>query len=136
MTEQTIRTDAEPREAVHRFSRWPGLLLLSLGVLLPFLSVLAAQGILYMSLPWACAGQHRLPLHVIPVASLGVIAWCGVTALGGWRRAGGSGETEHDSVLGRSRFLALLGVAAAVFAALIQLVMWLPIFIIDPCMRS
>lgn len=136
MTEQTVRSDAEPREAVHRFSRWPGLLLLSLGVLLPFVSVLAAQGIMYMSLPWACARQHRLPLHVPAVVSLLVIAWCGVTALGDWRRAGGNTGTENDTVLGRSRFLALLGIASALFAALIQLVMWLPIFIIDPCMRS
>lgn len=136
MTERTARSDGEPRDAVHRFSRWPGLLALSAGWLLPFVVVLLSQSIAYMALPWACARQQRLPLHIVPIVALLAIGWCGVTALLDWRRAGGGSEEERATVLSRSRFLSLLGIWSALFAALIQIVMWIPIFVFDPCMRS
>jgi hypothetical protein len=124
------------REAVARFSRWRGLLSLALPWVLPPTIVLLNEQISYMSVPWACSRQATAALHIVPLVCLIAIALCGLTALRDWRLAGGGTEDEAATVLTRSRFLAMLGLASSLFSALVVIAMWVPMFIVQPCLKS
>jgi hypothetical protein len=75
-------------------------------------------------------------LHIVPVVCLVAIAICGVIALRDWRSVGGGTEDEAATIVTRSRFLAMLGIASSLFSALIVVAMWLPMFIVNPCYKS
>lgn len=134
VTSAVRRPDRE--ELVRYFSRSWGLLSLVIPWIVPPLVVLATEEVSYMSVPWACARQAPVALHVVPVVALIVIALCGMLARRDWARTGRGVEDEAATVLTRSRFLAILGLAASIFCALIVLAMWLPMFIVGPCLHS
>jgi hypothetical protein len=104
--------------------------------IVPPVVVLANEQVSYMTVPWACARQAPVALHVVPIVALIVIALCGTLARRDWERTGRGLEDEAATVLTRSRFLAMLGLASSVFCGLIILAMWLPMFIVGPCLRS
>lgn len=121
---------------VARFSRWPGLLALTFGVVGPPMAVLINEVVSYALTPWACQNDMAGVLHVVPICFLFVTAAAGIIALRDWRRTGRGTEDAGGSVIDRSRFIALLGVTGSVFFALIIIAQWIPIFVFGPCQVS
>jgi hypothetical protein len=119
-----------------RFTRWPGLLSLSLGVLLGPVVALINQQVIYQSDMWACGFNAHGTLHVIPTLCVIVAVGAAVAAYRNWIAVGRGVEVEHDGVDARTRFLALLGISISVFSALVIIAQWLAIFVFTPCMRA
>lgn len=124
------------REVTKRFSRWPGLTLVTLSAMLPWLAVLWTQLVSYFVVPWICAMGTTLPLHLVPALFLLLVAACFVQAFRDWRLVGGGFEDDRATVITRTRFASMVAMASAIFCALLILAMWLPMFIIHPCLRA
>ena len=119
-----------------QFTRWPGLLSLSLGVLLGPIAALVTQSIIFAATGWTCGRDIGSTMHIIPALSLIVAVGAGVAAHRNWRAVGKGVEDEHGAVTTRTRFLALMGVALSAFSALVIVAMWASIFVFAPCMRA
>ena len=78
-----------------QFTRWRGLLSLSLGVLLGPTIALANQELIYASDMYACGRGFHGVLHIIPVLCLVVVAGAGIGAYLNWREVGKGVEDEH-----------------------------------------
>jgi len=119
-----------------QFARWPGLLSLSLGVLLGPIAALVTQSIIYAATSWTCGRDIGSTMHIIPALSFVVATGAGVAAYLNWRAVGKGVEDEHGAVATRTRFLALMGIAISAFSALLIIAMWASIFVFAPCMRA
>ena len=118
------------------FTRWPGLLSLSLGVLLGPVVALANQQLIYTVNMWACGHRMQAAMHVVPILCLVGTIGAGVTAYRDWRAVGGGVEDENATVHTRTRFLSMLGIAISVFSSMVVIAQWTAIFVFDPCMRA
>jgi hypothetical protein len=128
---------ARARETAAPYTRWRGLLSLTLGVILGPIVALVNQQVTYSGDIWACGHDSRVTLHIAPVLCLivvGAVAW---SAYGNWRAVGGGFDDESPdaNVAARTRFLALLGVTICALSALVILAQWLAVFVFDPCVR-
>ena len=130
----TTRT-AEPDELA-RLTRWPGLLTLTLGVVVGPIAVLVNEELIYVTNMWACGTGKQLAMHVVPLVCLAVTIGAGFLAWSDWARVGRGVEDEAATVESRSRFLALAGMAASGLSALLILAQWLAIFVFGACMRA
>jgi hypothetical protein len=123
-------------DAVTQFTQWPGLLSLSLGVVLGPIVALVNQQATYAVNMWACGRNLHATMHIVPALSLIVVAGAGIGAYLNWRVVGKGLEDEHGAIATRTRFLSLLGLAISVFSALVILAQWLAVFMFAPCMRA
>ena len=123
-------------ESAVGFTRWPGLLSLTLGTLLGPIAALLNQQLMYSVNMWACG--HRMPIvvHIVPVVCLSLAVGAGLMALRDWRAVGRGVEDEEATVDTRTRFVALLGMSISFFSSLVILAMWAAAFVFDPCMRA
>jgi hypothetical protein len=124
------------RRAEDTFTRWPGLLSLSLGVLLGPTVALANQQLIYAVNMWACGHRMHATMHIVPIICLVITVGTGIMAYRDWRAVGGGVEDAEASVYARTRFLAILGMTLSIFSSLVILAQWAAIFIFDPCMRA
>ncbi len=112
-----------------------GLVLEWLGVLLgPFAFLLHLQ-VNYALVPVTCL--HRLgamPLHLAAAATFALTGVALLAALRTRRRAG-EGHEEEAGRTARARFMGLLGLLVSALFLIVMLAQWLPIFLIDPCVR-
>jgi hypothetical protein len=118
------------------FARWPGLLSLSLGVLLGPVVALVAQSVIYGATSWTCGRDIGATMHIIPALALIMSVGAGVGSYLNWRAIGKGVEDELGAVATRTRFLALIGIAVSAFSSLVILAMWASIFTFAPCMRA
>jgi hypothetical protein len=118
------------------FTRWPGLLSLSLCIMLGPMTVLLSQQVTYAANMWACGHGARGTLHIIPVLALVVIVGALFGSYLNWRAVGKGVEVEHGAVATRTRFLAVVGMAISVLSAILVVAQWFAIFMFDPCMRA
>lgn len=119
-----------------RFARWPGLLSLTLGLVLgPFVALMNQETIYTVNM-WACGHRERGVMHIVPILSLLVVIATGVVAYINWQALGRGFEDELGAIEARSRFIALLGIAISAFCAIVIVAQWLAIFVFDPCMRA
>ena len=121
---------------IEAFSRWPGLLSLSLGVLLGPIAALVNQQLIYAANMWACGRNQPVLMHIVPVLCLAVTIGAGITAHADWKTSGGGVEEEEATVATRTRFTAIAGMGISAFAALVILAQWAAVFVFDPCMRA
>ena len=126
---------APPNERA-RLTRWPGLLTLTLGVVLGPIAALVNEELIYVSNMWACGTGGQLVMHVVPLVCLLVTVGAGFLAWSDWVRVGRGVEDEAATVDSRSRFLALAGMGISALSALIILGQWLAIFVFGACMRA
>lgn len=135
----------ESFEAIHEpaadgglpaFTRWPGLLSLSLGLLLGPIMALTNQELIYAANMWACGHGARGTMHIIPLLCLIVAIGAGMTARRDWKAAGGGAHDEDATVEQRTRFVALLGMATSGFSAAVIVAQWAAILVFEPCMRA
>ncbi|HKO14784.1 MAG TPA: hypothetical protein VJU87_01040 [Gemmatimonadaceae bacterium] len=119
-------------------ARWPGLLSLSLGVLLGPVMVLVNQEAIYAANmnQGSCPADTPLAMHLIPLVCLVVTLGAGGLAYREWDRVGRGIEDSQATVHGRSRFLGLLGMWISALSALLILTQWLAIFVFNPCLRG
>ena len=80
-----------------------------------------------------CATGDTLLLHLTTLATLALAVAALVVAWLSWRRLRQPEVTTGSGTLGRSRFLAVGGIALSGFFALILIAAWIPDFLIDPC---
>lgn len=92
--------------------------------------MLADQSIAYGTAGWSCAQQDRIALHAVHALFLAVTVVLAVIAWAHWRATVPAGG-ETASV---RHFLAGLAVASGVFSALVIAAMWLPNWVLSPCL--
>ena len=129
------RPRAVPNESDH-FARWPGVLSLSLGLLLGPVAALVNEGMVYATNMWMCGSGTPLSMHLVAVICLIVAIGAGLLARADWSRLGGGTESEAATIDSRSRFLALTGMAASALSALLILMQWFAVFVFGACVRS
>lgn len=103
------------------------------GVLVGPTAMLMQLEINYALVPWACRASHTWPLHLVSLLALLLTVVAGMLVWRIWRRV----RTNEDSggVLGRSRFMAAVGVLISLLMALVIVAQWLPVFFHSPCER-
>ena len=131
----TTRSVVEPDERA-RLTRWPGLLSLTLGIVVGPVAVLVNEELIYVTNMWACGTGKQLAMHVVPIICLVVTLGAGLLAWRDWDRVGRGIEDEAATIDSRSRFLALGGMAISALSALLILAQWLAIFVFGACMRA
>jgi len=119
-------------DGVAAFTRWPGLLVLSLGVLLGPTVALTNQELIYAVGMWACA-HGRWVTHIVPALCLIVTAGTTASAVRSWRAVGRGAEDEEATIATRTRFLAITGIGVSAFSCLVIIVQWVAVFVFDPC---
>jgi len=129
------RPVVEPNERA-RLTRWPGLLSLTLGIVVGPITVLVNEELIYVTNMWACGTGNQLAMHVVPIVCLVVTLGAALLAWRDWDRVGRGVEDEAATIDSRSRFLALGGMAISALSALLILAQWLAIFVFGACMRA
>jgi hypothetical protein len=119
------------------FTRWPGLLRLSLGVLLGPVVTLMNQQAIYAADTWACGHDAHATLHIIPFLALVVVVGTAWQSLRIWRWTDAQpGPRDEGVVFSRTRFLAVLGIAISVFCAVVIIAQWAGIGTFGACARA
>jgi len=118
------------------FARWPGLMSLTLGLLLGPIAALLNQELMYSVNMWACGHHMPAVIHVVPLICLIVAIGAGLVARRDWRVVGAGVEDEEATVDSRTRFIALMGMALSTFSALVIAAMWAAAFAFGPCIRA
>jgi hypothetical protein len=121
---------------IEAFTRWPGLLSLSLGWVLGPILALVNQQLIYAANMYACGRNLQYTEHVIPALCLIATIGVGWQAYRDWNAAGAGVEDEEATVATRTRFISLVGMALSVFSAAVIIAQWSTIFVFDPCMRA
>jgi hypothetical protein len=103
------------------------------GLLLPPIAFLLDLEVAYALVPTACSSRNELPVHLAHLVCLLLAVFGGLTALRWWRLRGATWPGEEGGSLGRSRFMAGLGLLLSALFILLIVAMWLPSFILDPC---
>ena len=122
--------------ALPAFTRWRGLLSLSLGLLLAPTVALTNQELIYATDIWACGHGLRATIHIVPALCLIVTIGCLVTAYRNWQAVGAGLDEEAATIGARTRFLALMGMIISIFSSLVILVQWAAVFVFQPCARA
>lgn len=119
-----------------RFTRWPGMLSLSLGLLLGPVAALVNEGMVYATNMWQCGAGTPLSMHIVALICLAIAIGAGFLARADWARVGRGTENEAATIDSRTRFIALTGMAASALSALLIAMQWLAVFVFGACMRS
>lgn len=130
----TIRS-AAPNGLV-RFTRWPGMLRLTLGIVVGPIATLVNEELIYVTNMWACGTGNQLAMHVVPFICVLVALGAFFLAWSDWVSVGRGVEDEAATVDSRSRFIALAGMAISAISVLLILIQWLAIFVFGACMRA
>jgi hypothetical protein len=95
-------------------------------------AVLANVIIGYPAVDRACVSNSSIVLHVLTLMFLAITVLAGVIS---WRlrQQAGTWPGTAGGVLPRSRFMATLGILAAVVSAFAIILQWIPIFFLGAC---
>ena len=92
---------------------------------------LTDQSIALAMTGWACANQQVFAMHGVHALFLVATVAATVAAWGLWR-ATSRGKTRNET-LARRHFLAGLATASAALSALVIAAMWVPNWMLSPC---
>ena len=101
--------------------------------ILPPALILADLQLGYMLVDHACRTGNSMPGHLLHLVMLLATLALAVVAWRSWGRAGRSWPSADGTQLGRSRFMAVLGLFISLASALVIAAQWWPTFIIHPC---
>jgi hypothetical protein len=123
-----MRADAERYYASNR-----GIATLLGGLLLP-----PSAWILHLELSFTyavqlCSGQHLWLPHVTTLLALAVTVAAGLMARRNWHGTGGRLNEDRGGVIARSNFLAVAGMASAIFFGWVILATEVPNLFMSPC---
>jgi hypothetical protein len=94
---------------------------------------LADQSVSYATVGWACAHQQAFAVHAVHVLFLSATAAGTVAAWQLWRAT--STTKARSETLARRHFLAGLGTASGALSALVIIAMWIPTWVLAPCLN-
>ena len=117
------------------FTRWPGLLELSLCVLLGPVIALANQQAIYAGDTWVCGHGASPALHIVPALSLVIVGGAVLRSLRGWRLSRGDGR-QSPTAATRTRFLSALGLGISALSGVVIATQWFAVGMFAPCMRA
>ena len=103
------------------------------GLLLPPSAFLLNLEVAYALVPTACAAQNGVLTHLVHLVCLLLTAAGGFFALRSWRSCGGIWPGEEGGRVGRSRFMAGLGLLLSAMFLLVIVAQWIPSFVLSPC---
>ena len=129
----SVRTSSE--RALSRFDRWTGIAGLAYGLLGAPLSALIMQAVAYAGVQWACGHNNPILVHLIPVMFLLLAVIAVWLCWRDWSTVGRITRAEGQTVIDRTRFIALSGLILSAFSVVLILGMWLPMIVFDPCQR-
>ena len=87
----------------------------------------------YVLVPWACATNGQLWIHVVDVLAL-VLALLGAfVAWRTWQLAGREKPGEAAGAVPRTRMMGVMGLGASFMFALVLLGQWMTTFFFSPC---
>lgn len=107
-----------------------------LGLLVPGAVFLLALSAEYALVPEACARNDTTLLHVIALVSLIVALAGGGLAWREWSALGRGWPGEEPGPVARSRFMAVLGMMTSAMFSLVIVAQWMPMLILNPCIRA
>jgi len=112
------------------------LLALWLGFLLPpamaLLNVVFGFALSHI----ACETGSKLGVHIFVLVSLVIALIGGLLAWREWNASGEDTPGEIRGAFGSRRLLSFVGLLGFALSAFVILAQWLPVFILDPCMRT
>ena len=84
---------------------------------------------------FSCTREHLTAVHhVVTLAMLAGAVACTLLAVREWRRSGPpESHGEEGGPLGRSRFLAALGILSSGLFSVVIVAAWVPMFFLSPC---
>jgi len=91
------------------------------------LLALVDQGAAFAMVSWSCVHAGTLVVHFVHLLFLAATVAAAVFAFARWRRTTGGGALVRD------RFLAGVATASATLSALSIVAMWMPVWMISPC---
>jgi hypothetical protein len=103
------------------------------GLLLPPAAFLLNLEVAYALVPTACSTHNPILVHLVHIACLALAVVGGITALRTWRRSGATWPGGQGGRVGRTQFMAGLGVLLGVLFTLVILAQWIPSFMLSPC---
>ena len=87
----------------------------------------------YVLVPWACAVNGQIWIHVVDVLALALALLGAFVARRTWERAGREDPSEAGGAMPRTRMLGVLGLGASLMFALVLLGQWMTSFFFSPC---
>ena len=103
------------------------------GLLVAPTLVLVAQSVNYALVPIACAAHTVAPLGIVSALSFAVSLLATVLAYREWRASAAQFPAGYDARSARAPCLAFAATILGALAALIQLTMWFPQWLLSPC---
>jgi hypothetical protein len=88
----------------------------------------------YALVPFVCGSGDTIWLHLVSIVTLGVAGMGAAVSLRLYRSAGGEWPHDTGTPIGRSRFMAALGMLGGVLFALAIVAQWLTSAFLNPCM--
>lgn len=104
-----------------------------IGVLLPPVAFLINLEVAYALVPTACSSGTALPVHLVHLACFFLAVGGGLVAWRRWVAGGKVWSGEEGGALGRSRFMAGVGLLLSGLFVLVIVAQWIPSFLLDPC---
>lgn len=103
------------------------------GVFLAPAAFFAHLQVRYVLVPWACATNGQLWIHVVGVLALGIAALGAIAARRTWSSAGQEAPGEASGAIPRTRMLGVMGVGISLMFVLVLLGQWLSAFFFSAC---
>ena len=104
-----------------------------LGLFLAPAAFFAHLQVRYVLVPWACATNGQIWIHLVGVLSLAIAVMGALAARRTWRSAGGEDPTEAGGAMPRTRMLGVMGVGISLMFILVLLGQWLSAFFFSAC---
>lgn len=121
-------------ESEQNFKRTSGIFAQWAGLLIGPLAWLLQLQVAYTLVPWACAHDvHAISLHIVTIATLLLAAGGCFIAWHTWQAAGQQWPSGEGGAIGRSRFMAVLGLVTSAMFFLVILMQGIASFILHPC---
>ena len=87
----------------------------------------------YVLVPWACATNGQLWIHVVDVLALALALLGAFAAWHTWQRAGRDDPSEAGGAVPRTRLLGVTGLGMSLMLALVLLGQWAATFFFSAC---
>jgi hypothetical protein len=87
----------------------------------------------YVLVPWACATNGQLWIHVVDVLALALALLGAFAAWRTWQRAGRDDPSEAGGAVPRTRLLGVTGLGISLMLALVLLGQWAGAFFFSAC---
>jgi len=123
----------ELRAAVLGHGREPAPVLQWVGFFLAPAAFFTHLQVRYVLVPWACATNGQVWIHVVDVLALALALLGALAAWRTWQRAGREEPSEAGGAIPRTRMMGVMGVGTSLMFALVLLGQWVTNFFLTAC---